>query len=133
MTDSNPVKGFHHVAMKVANFDGVTKFYKEVFGCTEKVSWGEGDKRAVMLDVGDGCCIEIFAGGDGNTEGKIAITHFCLAVTDVDAVAEKARAAGATITVEPKDVNIPSEPATPVRLAFMKGLAGEIIELMHNK
>jgi hypothetical protein len=44
-------------------------------------------------------------------------------------LSERARAAGVVITIETKDVVIPSIPKpTPVRLAFCKGPDGEIIE-----
>ncbi|GEM_PF-6146594 len=40
----------------------------------------------------------------------------------------------AKVTVEPKDVEIPSRPQpTPVRLAFFEGPDGEVIELFHNE
>ena len=47
---------------------------------------------------------------------------------------ERVRAAGMPITVEPKDVTIPSRPhALPLRLAFFKGPGGEVFELFQNE
>ena len=47
---------------------------------------------------------------------------------------EQARKAGAEVTVEPKNVDIPSRPAVaPVRIAFCKGPDGEIIEFFQNR
>lgn len=45
---------------------------------------------------------------------------------------EAARAAGAEITVEPKDVVVSQSPATPIRIAFCKGPDGEIIEFFQR-
>ncbi|KQX48346.1 MULTISPECIES: VOC family protein [unclassified Paenibacillus] len=55
--------GFHHVAIRASNFEATVKFYTEGFGFTERLSWGEGDRRAVLLDTGDGDYLEVFAGG----------------------------------------------------------------------
>ena len=44
-------------------------------------------------------------------------------------VMEAARAAGAPITTEPKEIVIGSEPPMPARIAFFTGPAGESVEL----
>jgi len=136
MAGSNTVLGgggFHHVALKVKDFDAAKNFYVDVLGFKEKISWGEGDKRAVMLDTGDGNYLEVFAGGT-EPEERGTVLHLALRTTRCDEVVARVRAAGAEITVEPKDVTIPSQPTpTPVRLAFFKGPAGEIVELFQNE
>ena len=58
--------GFHHVALKAKDFDASLKFYSQGLGFKMVLAWGEDDKRAVMLDTGDGSCLEIFAGGGGS-------------------------------------------------------------------
>ncbi len=125
--------GFHHVSIKVKDIEVSEKFYTEVLGMTKTISWGEGEKRAMMLDAGDGACIELFAGGSTDPLPAGAIWHFALRSDDPDKAIERARAAGAAITVEPKDVLIPSTPPTPVRIAFCKGPDGESIEFFKNK
>ena len=110
--------GFHHVAMRVRDFDASVRFYTQALGMKEKLSWGEGDGRAIMLDTGDGSCIELFAGGrEPKPEG--VILHFALRTTDCDAALARARAAGAEVTMEPKSLDIPSKPraAAPDALA----------------
>ena len=37
--------GFHHVAIKVADFDGTVEFYTQALGFTVHARWGEGDNR----------------------------------------------------------------------------------------
>ena len=125
--------GFHHIAMRTADFDATVRFYTEGLGFREKISWGEGDKRAVMLDTGDGNYLEVFAGGTDGPTPEGAIVHFALRTADCDAAIRRARSAGADITAEPKDVDIPSRPdPTPVRIAFCKGPNGETIEFFQS-
>lgn len=148
MPKSNPVLGgggFHHVAIKVADFDRSVKLYTEALGFKEKIRWGEKtaeqDSRAVMLDTGDGNYLEIFAGGPkpplpaanaGASAGQII--HFAIRTTDVDAATKRAEAAGFVVTVPPKSVAIPSTPhVTPVRLSFVQGPDGETIEFFQNE
>jgi len=126
--------GFHHVAIRAYDFDASVRFYTEALGFTQKIAWGEGEKRAVMLDAGDGNYMEIFANGKNEPKPEGAIIHFALRTDNCDAAIERARVAGAQVTVEPKDVDIPSTPhRTPVRIAFCKGPDGEIIEFFQNE
>ena len=125
--------GFHHIAMRVHDFDASVRFYTDALGFREKISWGEDDGRAIMLDTGDGNYVELFAGGTPDPKPEGAVLHFAFRTTDTDAAIERVRSAGAEVTVEPKDVDIPSRPHnTPVRIAFCKGPDGEIIEFFQN-
>lgn len=124
--------GFHHVAMTVNDFELSVKFYTEVLGFKETISWGEGEKRAVMLDAGDGSCIEMFAGGNGEKKTEGAFTHLALRTADCESVLQRVKAAGMEITVELKSGEIKSNPPTPMKIAFFKGPDGELIELFQN-
>jgi len=125
--------GFHHVAMDVNNIEVSVKFYTEVLGFKKTISWGEGDKRAIMLDAGDGTCLEIFAGGNSDKKPEGCFKHLALRTSDCRTVLEKVRSAGMEITVESKNVELQSNPPTPVTIAFFKGPDGEIIELFQNR
>lgn len=126
--------GFHHLALRARDFDASVKFYTEGLGFVPRINWGEGDGRAVMLDTGDGSYLEIFAGGSGEPRPEGAVLHFALRTSDCDTAIERARAAGAEVTVEAKDVEIPSRPEPlPVRIAFCKGPDGEVIEFFQNE
>ena len=127
------VKGIHHIALKVSNFERSMAFYMDVLGLNPLIWWGEGDSRAVMLDAGDGSCLELFAGGDGNGQPG-SWFHLALKVDDCDAAYQAAITAGAACQTLPKDVDIPSQPqVTPVRIAFIKGLDGEVIEFFQTR
>ena len=126
--------GFHHVAVKVPDFDAALRFYTEALGFSEKVRWGEGEKQVALLDVGDGNYLEVFAGGPKEPPAAGAMTHFAVRTTDVDAAIERVRKAGMKVTVEPKDVTIPGRPfPLTVRIAFCKGPGGEEIEFFKNE
>jgi len=121
--------GFHHVAIRVHDFDASVKFYTEVLGFTERVRWGEGNGRGILLDTGDGNYLEIFAGGAPGPKPEGAFLHLALRTDNVDKAIEVARAAGMEVTVEPKDVSLGTVPA---RIAFFRGPDGEIIELFQE-
>jgi len=132
------IGGFHHVSIKVVDFEEAVAFYKEAFGFVEKISWGEGEARAVMLDAGDGNYVEIFAGGKAETPGEGRIIHFALRTHDCDAAHARALAAGAVETMAPKDLDIanhtPTAPAAvPIRISFVRTPSGESVEFFQNE
>jgi len=127
--------GFHHIALRAFNFEATLRFYQDGLGFVRAYGWGEGDGRAAMLDTGDGNYLEVFAGGKyapGAEPPEGALLHFALRTSDVDGAYARALAAGARSQVEPKDVTIAGEPPVPVRLAFVRGLDGEVIEFFQN-
>jgi glyoxylase I family protein len=125
--------GFHHVAIRVPDFDAGLRFYCDVLGFQEKVQWGEGDKRVALLDAGGGDYVELFGGGAADADVGKVFLHLALRTTDPDGIIERVRAKGMAVTVEPKDVTLQSRPfPLPVRIAFFKGPGGEVIELFKN-
>jgi glyoxylase I family protein len=127
--------GFHHIALRVADFEATLRFYQEGFGFVRAYGWGEGDSRAAMLDTGDGNYLEVFAGGkaaSGEDAPEGVLLHFALRTADVDGDYARALAAGAKSHIAPKDVILQGTPPVPVRLAFVRGLDGEIIEFFQN-
>ncbi|OPH54997.1 glyoxalase [Paenibacillus ferrarius] len=124
--------GLHHIALRANDFEATVKFYTEGLGFKEGHSWGEGDSRIILLDSGDGNYIEVFAGGTGEVKPEGSYFHVAFRSNNVDAAVAAAVAAGAVVTVDPKDVVLGSNPPTPVRIAFVKGLNGEIIEFFHS-
>jgi glyoxylase I family protein len=126
--------GFHHISIKVGDFDAAMKFYTEALGFCEKRIWGEEGSQTVLLDTGDGNYLEMSAGGSDKIHQDGGPWHLALRCGDVDAAVARVRAAGAEITEEPKDVEIPSRPEpTPVRLAFFRAPGGILIEFFQNE
>ena len=122
--------GFHHVFLRVSDIEKSIKFYTEVLGFVEKTSWGSGAGKMILLDTGDGNYFEL---GQGSlTEGG-SYQHVAIRTDNCDKAFEVAKAAGAPITMEPKDVDLPSNPPIKVRIAFFKGPDGEVIELFQNE
>ncbi len=126
------INGFHHVAIRVKDFDATVRFYKEGLGLKERLAWGEGDGRAIMLDAGNENCVEIFAGAK-SAPAEGSIVHFALCAADCDAALKRAKAAGATVTAEPKTVAIPATTGPhSVRIAFVRTPGGEIVEFFQD-
>ena len=125
--------GFHHLSMKARDLDASIKFYTEALGFAERFSWGEAPKRTVLLDTGDGNYFEISQGDPEKVHGDGIFRHIALRADDCAAALEAARAAGAEVTVETKDVTLSTKPPTPIRIAFFKGPDGELIELFQDE
>ena len=128
------VTGIHHLALKcqgVEEFKKTVHFYRDILGIPTARSWGEGENAGIMLDTGAGL-LEIFANAPDKL-GAGAIRHMALAVEDVDACVEAVRSEGYTITMEPTDICIASEPPYPARIAFCIGPVGEELEFFHVK
>ena len=120
------IKGIHHISMKCASkedFDRAKRFYVDILGLSISREWPAG----VMIDTGNGF-IEIFSNGEGERT-KGAIRHVAFQTDHVDELADRIKAAGYEVFVEPKDAVIASTPAYPIRIAFCTGPLGEEIEL----
>ena len=121
--------GFHHVALKALDFDAALKFYTEGLGMRFYTSWGEGEKKIAMLDLGDGGILELFAGAEGDEAVNNRYIHFAMKVDDVDAAYATALEAGAKPKVAPKVVPLESAPVKlTLNCAFVYGPSGEELE-----
>ena len=132
---SGLISGFHHVCVKTRDWDLTLRFYRDVLGCTEKIAWRAAPQRAIMLDTGDGNYIEVFEDLAYTPNPDGAVLHFALRTAKLDEVAQRVRAFGSNITVEPKDVTIPTTNGVgpvPIRIFFCTGPSGEVIEFFQN-
>ena len=127
--------GFHHVAIRAADWDKSLKFYLDGLGFNLRIQWGEAPRRACMLDTGDGNYLEIFEREPlegGPADDRAAILHFALRADDCVAAVEKARAAGAVVTLEPKVPDPFTNLGLKTKIAFVKGPDGEIVEFFES-
>ncbi len=123
------ITGIHHIAIKcssIEQYQDALDFYGNVLGLKFARKWGEGASEVTMLDTGAGI-MEIFASAQDEPSVG-AVRHFAFQVEDTDACADAVRAAGYKITVEPKDVELKSDPIYPARIAFCIGPVGEEVE-----
>ena len=123
------ITGIHHISLKPENqeiFEKTVALYRDILGLNEARSW----KGGAMLDTGAGY-VEIMCGEGSSSLG--AVNHFALTTDHVDELAEKVRAAGYQITVEPRDAALPTEPPTPIHMGFFVGPCGELVELFQEK
>ena len=127
------VNGFHHAALKVKDFEKTYDFYVNGLGFKEERQWEmEDGNRAVMLDTGNNNYLEIFEGRDFEVNNG-AFLHLAFNSQDCSRDLEKARSAGAEVTMEPEAMDILSSPALSVKVAFCTGPDGETIEFFEEK
>jgi catechol 2,3-dioxygenase-like lactoylglutathione lyase family enzyme len=137
------VRGLHHTALVTDVYDASHDFYTNFLGFTTLMSWTVTDDeslgRASYLDSGNGACVELFEllvpveaaePSLGWRPGQLA--HLCLSVNDVDPIVADAREAGVTVS-GPSDVDladVTGHGVVTVRLCFLTGPAGELVELI---
>ncbi|MFW5690023.1 MAG: VOC family protein [Spirochaetota bacterium] len=123
--------GLHHVAMNVSDIERSITFYSNAFGMKIMRRWGDSP-RGAMLDMGDGAILELFERPEATlSEGMLL--HIALRTDDVDAAYAHALENGGVEQTAPKDIEIPSDPSFPVRIAFVTGPDGEPVELFCEK
>ena len=128
MNNTFSVFSFHHIGLKCSNIDKSIAMYSAL-GMKEVMRWGEGDNLVVMLDIGDGGRLEMFANGSDEFSANGKWIHFALQTEDVDAAYAAALKIGFTSRMEPTVLPLATSPEpTPVRIAFVYGPDGEQIE-----
>ena len=126
------LSGFHHIGLKCCDIEKSIAMYTAL-GMKELMRWGEGENAVVMLDIGDGGRIELFANGTEEFSPNGKWIHFAIKVTDVAAAYERALSAGFTSRMEPTVVPLATKPQpTPVHIAFVYGPDGEQIEFFRE-
>ncbi len=121
--------GFHHIALKVKDFEKSLDFYVNGLGMTPTVGWDGAAGRIQMLDLGNGDIIEMFEGGDDSLVPVGNWQHFAMCVEDVDAAYETALKAGARSKIAPKVVPLESHPyKISINIAFVYGPDDEELE-----
>lgn len=130
MANPNLIKGTHHINLQPCGQEAYEKtvaFYAQVLGMPVVRTWGEGEGRGCMIDTGDSV-MEINCVTKEGLKEPGPVNHFALTTDHVDEVTELVRQAGYPITIEPRDVVLPSDPPYDIRIAFCVGPVGESIE-----
>jgi glyoxylase I family protein len=125
--------GIHHVALRVRNFEKSLQFYSQVLGFEERVRWNESPNRIALLDMGNRSYLELFEAFTRPNEKEDAFWHLAIRVNDVDSVFKMCREAGCESHVEPKSLNNLGGTKINVRLAFVKGPDGELVEFFQSE
>lgn len=102
-------------------------FYYELLELPILIKWDTG----IHLDCFKSC-IEIFLDGTKSV-GEGCIRHFAFETDHVDELVERVRNVGYKVSVEPKDVDMQTDPVFPIRVAFVEGPLHESIELFCEK
>ena len=124
------ITGIHHISLKCGTkeaFEKAKDFYLNVLGFSVVREWPEG----IMIDSGAGQ-IEIFCNGEG-IKTKGALRHIAFATDNADEMAEKVKAAGYQVFIEPNDITVHSQPEFHARMAFCYGPLGEEIEFFQER
>lgn len=123
------VQGFAHAALYTSRLEETVRFYEEVFG-GENLGFFTASAAGCWLKLGEGI-LEIFQGED-LSDG--CLKHIALACDDVDALYSRALAHGGREHVPPKEISLALKVPVKARIAFVRGINGEQIELFcrHN-
>lgn len=123
------IRGYGHVALKVADLDRSLAFYRDRLGFAEmlRLHNDDGSVWLIYLRITDEQYLEIFPGAENDRApgwNANAINHICLSVDDLDATVAAITSAGISLTSEIKtglDHN---------RQAWIEDPDGNRIELM---
>ena len=89
----------HHIAVQARDWDASLKLYRDVLGMELVAEFGGPDRKIILLDMGDGSHMELFAPTETspapNSESpNDPLMHFALATSDTRAAIEHVRKAG---------------------------------------
>ncbi len=131
-----PGCGFHHISIQTLDLDASIDFYCRVLGMQMRLEFEVNGRRLALLDCGDGSYVELQAprsdsGALHPADNPAPLVHFALASRDTRAAIERARQAGCTVTVEPREVNLAGQ--LPAVVAFFTGPNGETVEFFQEQ
>src|SRR5262245_7232956 len=127
--------GAHHIAIQTKDWDASLRLYRDVLGMPVVAEGGTPERRILLLDIGDGSHMELFAPRPGSADsassvGQGPLTHIALTAADTRQAIEHVRQAGYEVTTEPKDIQLGPIQAT---IAFFNGPNGESIEFFQTR
>ncbi len=129
------ITGMNHVALNCngkKEMDEVVNFYCNVLGFRKTAGcYVEGLGNMAMIDTGTGS-IELWDNADPK-RGDGVIGHLALTVENADEAVEIFRKEGLPVDSEPVDLVLDTEPKMNIRVAFVRGKAGESIEIFQER
>ena len=130
---NQPSFGFHHIALKCADFEKSIAFYTAI-GLTLYARWQATPMRQIaLLKLPAGGMMELFSDGGDQFPEEGKYVHFAMRSNDVEGDYARALAAGAQPLIEPKTVDLDSKPVKlRLHLAFVKGPDGEQLEFIES-
>lgn len=118
------VRGFAHGALYTSKLMKTVQFYIDVFGA-ESLGFFQAASKGCWLKIGKDI-LEIFEGRD---LGDGCFKHIALDCDDVDALYSRALEYGGEALAAPKEIELPLNPPVKARIAFVRGINAEQIEL----
>lgn len=129
------ITGMNHVALNChgkKEMDEVIDFYCNVLGFRKTAGcYVDGLGNMAMIDTGTGT-IELWDNAE-QKRGDGVIGHLALTVKSADEAVELFRKEGLPIDSEPADLVLDTEPKMNIRVAFVRGKAGESIEIFQER
>ena len=129
------IKGMNHVALNChgkEEMDAVLDFYCNTLGFTETSHcYVDGLGHMAMIDTGTGT-IELWDNAE-KERGDGVFGHLALTVDDADKAVAIFRKAGLPVDAEPADLTLDTDARMNIRVAFVRGKAGESIELFQER
>ncbi len=123
--------GFHHPSVKPCGLEAQEKaihFYRDVLELPViSDSLAPDGHHRIMLDAGNGVCIELSMSNEPVPEQAGVVNHIALSVENLDEIVELVLANGASL------IKISQKPSTTGlfrRNAFVTAPSGEMIELV---
>ena len=128
-------QGMNHVALNChgkKEMDEVAEFYCNALGFTKTAEcYVDGLGHMAMIDTGTGA-IELWDNADPK-RGDGVVGHIALTGEDADKAVEVFREAGLPVDSEPADLTLDTNPKMNIRVAFVRGKAGESIEIFQER
>lgn len=124
-----PSHGFHHIAVRVKDFQREKEFFVNGLELKPYTSWKNGDKEILLLEMGSGGMVELFSHGSDTEPADSRYMHFAMQVDDAKVAFDKAIAAGASCVMEPAVRKLDSYPVRlTVQCAFVRTPGGADLE-----
>ncbi len=122
------ILGFAHAALYTDKFEETIRFYKEAFDADELGRFYT-ERNGCQLRLGESV-LEIFESEKLPAEG--CFKHIALMCDSVDETYANAVAAGSEEYIAPKNICLELNKPRKLRIAFLKGINNEQIELCEN-